>query len=241
MGFDLNVSIPVITVFVQGLLSFFSPCVLPLVPLYLGYLSGGTLRREIGARYVYDRRKVVVNTIFFVIGISFAFFLLGLGFTALGSFFRVRQTLFARIGGVLMILLGLYQMGFLGESKLLSREMKLPLPSGLSGALLAFVLGFTFSFAWTPCVGPALTTVLIMASSARTAMRGFLMIGVYTLGFVLPFLAVGFFASEMLTLFQKHRNVVRYTVRIGGVLMILLGIMVYTGRMNAITGYLSTM
>ena len=290
MGFDLNVSIPVITVFVQGLLSFFSPCVLPLVPLYLGYLSGGTLRRETpsgtggasgdtssvasGAtfpsrgRYVYDRRKVVVNTIFFVIGISFAFFLLGLGFTALGSFFRAHQTLFARIGGVLMILLGLYQMGFLGESKLLSRELKINLPlsantrvttdlplegkvpegrmrckplSFIWSPLLALALGFTFSFAWTPCVGPALTTVLIMASSARTAMRGFLMIGVYTLGFVLPFLVVGFFASEMLTLFQKHRNVVRYTVRIGGVLMILLGIMVYTGRMNAITGYLSTM
>ena len=254
MGFDLNVSIPVLTVFVQGLLSFFSPCVLPLVPLYLGYLSGGTLMKD-GGRYVYDRRKVFVNTIFFVIGISFAFFLLGFGVTTLGSFFHAHQTFFARTGGVLMILLGLYQLGVFGESKILSRELRLPFAGKLSAnqtdggsvlpailsALTALALGFTFSFAWTPCVGPALTTVLIMASSARTAARGFLLIGVYTLGFVLPFLAVGLFTSHVLTLFQKHKNIVRYTVKIGGVLMILLGIMVYTGRMNAITGYLSTM
>lgn len=240
MGFDLNVSIPVITVFVQGLLSFFSPCVLPLVPLYLSYLSGGTLKKD-GERYVYDRQRVFINTVFFVIGISFAFFLLGLGVTAIGSFFHAHKTLFARTGGVLMILLGLYQMGVFGESKLLSREFKLPIPATAPGALFALLLGFTFSFAWTPCVGPALTSVLIMASSARTAARGFLLIGVYTLGFVLPFLAVGLFTSHVLTLFQKHKNIVRYTVKIGGVLMILLGIMVYTGRMNAITGYLSTM
>ena len=251
MGFDLNVSIPILTVFAQGILSFFSPCVLPLLPVYLGYLSGGTLKRksETGAgdktqtvTYTYDRRKVFINTVFFVIGVSAAFFLLGLGVTAFGQFLSARQHLLARVGGGVMILFGLYQLGLFGASRLLSREFRLPfLQGGSGGVVAALLLGFTFSFSWTPCVGPALATVLIMASTAGTAARGFLLIGVYTLGFVLPFLALGLSASTLLGIFNKHRNLMKYTVKIGGVLMILLGLMVFTGKMNDITGYLSTM
>ena len=103
----------------------------------------------------------------------------------------------------------------------------------------ALIMGFTFSFAWTPCVGPALSSVLLMSASASTKVWGFALIGVYTLGFVLPFLAVGIFSTTLLDLFKKHNNVVKYTVKVGGVLMILMGLMMFTGKMNAITGYLS--
>ena len=99
MGFNLDVSIPAVTVFFQGLVSFFSPCVLPLLPLYIGYLSGGTAVRDENGRMHYKRSKVMLHTLFFVIGVSFAFFLLGLGMSALGSFFHSKQALFARIGG----------------------------------------------------------------------------------------------------------------------------------------------
>ena len=105
--------------------------------------------------------------------------------------------------------------------------------------LTALLLGFTFSFAWTPCVGPALTSVLLMAASASTRLAGFVLIGVYTLGFVLPFLAVGLFTTTLLELFRKHQQVVCYTVKIGGVLMVLMGIFMFTGTMNNVTGYLS--
>ena len=140
-----------------------------------------------------------------------------------------------------MILFGLYQLGVFGSSKLLSKEARLPfrLDKVAMNPLVALVLGFTFSFAWTPCVGPTLASVLLMATSAEAA-EGFLLIGVYTLGFVLPFLAVGLFTTTLLELFRKHRNVVKYTVKVGGVLMVLMGVMMVTGWMNNFTSYLSS-
>ena len=105
--------------------------------------------------------------------------------------------------------------------------------------LTALILGFTFSFAWTPCVGPALASVLLLAASASSSFTGFLLIGVYTLGFVLPFLAVGLFTKALLDFFRKYRSAVKYTVKLGGILMILIGVMMFTGWMNGISSYLS--
>lgn len=161
MGFSLDVSVPALTVFLQGLLSFFSPCVLPLLPLYIGYLSGGTGQMGEDGRMYYKRSKVLFNTLFFVVGVSFAFFLLGLGFSAVGNVFRNNQLLFARIGALIIILFGLYQLGVFGSSKVLGRERRFlpPLERMGMSPITALVMGFTFSFAWTPCVGPALTSV----------------------------------------------------------------------------------
>ena len=238
MGFSLQVSVPAITVFLQGLLSFLSPCVLPLLPLYIGYLSGGTGVRQEDGRICYERSKVMVHTMFFLVGVSFAFFLMGLGASVIGMFFRNWQVWFARIGGVMVVLFGCYQLGLFGTSEVLGSEHRLPLELGqlAMSPVTALVMGFTFSFAWTPCVGPALTSVLIMAASAGTRMTGFLLIVVYTLGFVLPFLAVGLFTTTILELFRKHRNMVQYTVKIGGILMIIMGLMMLTGRISAVTG-----
>lgn len=242
MGFSLDVSVPVLTVFLQGLLSFFSPCVLPLIPLYISYLSGGTQTVGKDGKIYFKRRKVMLNTLCFVIGISFAFFLLGLGVSAIGTFFQSNQLLFARIGGILVVLFGLYQLGVLGTSRILGQERRLPFKLDVlaMSPITALIMGFTFSFAWTPCVGPALTSVLLMAASASTKLWGFLLIGVYTIGFVLPFLAVGFFTTKLLEFFKAHVKVVRYTAKIGGVLMIFMGILMFTGKMNAVTGYLSS-
>lgn len=242
MGFSLDVSVPVLTVFLQGLLSFFSPCVLPLIPLYISYLSGGTQTVGKDGKIYFKRRKVMLNTLCFVIGISFAFFLLGLGVSAIGTFFQSNQLLFARIGGILVVLFGLYQLGVLGTSRILGQERRLPFKLDVlaMSPITALIMGFTFSFAWTPCVGPALTSVLLMAASASTKLWGFLLIGVYTIGFVLPFLAVGLFTTKLLEFFKAHVKVVRYTAKIGGVLMIFMGILMFTGKMNAVTGYLSS-
>lgn len=241
MGFSFEAGVSAFTVFFQGLLSFFSPCVLPLLPLYIGYLSGGTGERGDDGRLRYHRGKVLVHTLFFVIGVSFAFFLLGLGMTAVGTFFRSGQEWFARVGGVLVMLFGLYQLGIFGTSKVLGQEHRLPfrIDQLVMSPFTALLMGFTFSFAWTPCVGPALTAVLLMAASAGTKTAGLLLIGVYTLGFVLPFLAVGFFTTSLLELFKKYRNVVQYTVKIGGVLLILMGFLMVTGKMSEVSGYLS--
>ena len=232
MGFSLDISVPALTVFLQGLFSFFSPCVLPLLPLYLSYLTGQSEK---------SRLRGLVNTVFFVIGVSFAFFVLGLGVSALGMFFRGNQLLFARIGGVLVILFGLYQLGVFGTSGVLWTERRLPFRHNVLAMSppTALLLGFTFSFAWTPCVGPALASVLLMAASADTKAHGFLLIGVYTLGFILPFLAVGLFTSALLGVFRKYRRGVQYTVKAGAVLMIFMGVLMITGQMNTVSGYLS--
>ena len=255
MGFTVETGISAAAVFVQGLLSFFSPCVLPLVPLYLSYLAGGlnlaaesennqsgvmpgiSEKRGKGGK----RLRLFLRVLCFTVGISGAFFVLGLGASAAGSFFREQRMLFARIGGILIILFGLYQIGVFGSSRLLGKEHRIPLrlEKMTMSPVTALIMGFTFSFAWTPCVGPALTTVLLMAGSAQTSFKGFLLIGVYTLGFILPFLAAGIFTAQLLGFFRKHMKVVRYTVKSGGAIMIVMGVLMFTGKMNDITGYLS--
>lgn len=257
MGFSIETSISAVTVFIQGLLSFFSPCVLPLVPLYLGYLAGGVgagtdsagssdgrpdaAGSDAGAGKR-QKLRLFFRVLCFTIGISAAFFILGLGASAAGSFFSEQRMLFARIGGILIVLFGLYQLGVFGSSKLLGGEHRIPLrlEKMSMSPVTALIMGFTFSFAWTPCVGPALTSVLLMAGSAQTEALGFLLIGVYTLGFILPFLAAGIFTAQLLGFFRRHMKAVRYTVKIGGVLMILMGALMFTGKMNDITGYLSS-
>lgn len=238
MGFSLETSVSVFTVFIQGLLSFFSPCVLPLVPLYLGYLAGGASSASLTDR---QRRRVTLrNTVFFILGVSFAFFMLGLGFTALGKLLSGNRALVTRVGGILVMLLGLYQVGFL-QVDALQKERRLPfnLSRFSMNPITALILGFTFSFAWTPCVGPALTSVLVMAGSSASRAQGFLLIGVYTLGFVLPFLLVGLFTSQVLSFFRRHTSWLKYTAKVGGVLLIFMGLMMFTGWMNSFTGYLS--
>lgn len=241
MGFSIETSVPALTVFLQGLISFFSPCVLPLVPLYVSYLAGGARVVDKDGNSRYPRGKVLLNTLFFVIGVSFAFFLLGFGFTALGMFFKNNRIWFARISGIIMIVFGLYQLGVFGKSQAMSKEHRLPfrLDKWTMGPVPALLLGFTFSFAWTPCVGPTLGSVLLMAGSSGSTMRAVLLIGVYTLGFVLPFMAVGLFTGTVLDFFRKHQNVVKYTVKVGAALLILMGVMTLTGFMNGMTNYLS--
>ena len=187
----------IITVFIQGLLSFFSPCILPLVPLYFSYLAGGMYQVDEDGKMTYPRKKVMLHTICFILGIGFAFVLLGLGMTVIGHFFGSNKVWFTRIGGLIMIFFGLYQLGFFGKSMSLEQTKRLTfnMNGKTLGPMMALVLGFTFSFAWTPCVGPVLTSVLLMASSASSAWTGFALLGVYLAGFVLPFLSVGLCAG----------------------------------------------
>ena len=173
MNFTIETSVPLLTVFMQGLFSFFSPCVLPLVPLYMSYFAG-TANIGNGSESKGRRIRILTNTVFFVLGISLTFFLLGFGFTALGQFFNNQQIWLSRFGGLVMILLGLYQSGLLGNISPLEKEHRFhPAISRIAmGPLPALVLGFTFSFSWTPCVGPALTSVLLLASSSSQGGAG---------------------------------------------------------------------
>lgn len=239
MNFTVETSISAAAVFAQGVISFFSPCVLPLLPVYLGYLSGGVRTNEDDRAK--GRAKTLLNTLFFVLGVSFAIFLLGLGASVVGSFFGVNRTLLARIGGVVVILFGLYQLGVFGSSTLLSKEKRLPLhiDKMAMSPITAFLMGFVFSFSWTPCIGPALSSVLLMTASASSRASGFALLGLYALGFCIPFLALGLFTTSLVQLLKKHQNIVQYTTKIGAILLIIMGALMLTGYMNSMSGYLS--
>ncbi|NFR87302.1 MULTISPECIES: cytochrome c biogenesis protein/redoxin [unclassified Clostridium] len=238
--FEGITSVSYLLVFFEGIVSFLSPCVLPLIPLYIGYLAGNAKKQNNDGTYTYKRKKVLFHTIFFVLGISTAFFILGISFTTIGTFLNNNKMIFTKISGIIIIILGLFQMGIF-EFKFLQRERKLKI--NLNGKkvnpLIAYIMGFTFSFAWTPCVGPALSSVLILASSAKDAAIGNLLVLIYCLGFVIPFLILGLFTTQALNFIKNNKNVMKYTIKIGGVLMIIMGVMTFTGWLNNVTGYLN--
>ena len=238
--FDL-LQVRFLLVFAEGVLSFFSPCVIPLLPVYMGYLAGNGKREMEDGSVVYDRRKVFLHTIFFILGISAAFFLLGISFTAMGSFFARNREIIVKAGGILILLLGLFQLGFFSPG-VLWKEKKIPfrIPEGRMNPAVAFAMGFTFSFAWTPCVGPMLSSVLIMASGAETFLAGNFLVLVYAAGFLLPFLALGMFTTQLLNFLQKHRKLMKYTIRLGGLILIIMGILMFSGLINRVSAQLGT-
>lgn len=234
-------SVSFILVFLEGILSFFSPCVIPLIPVYVGYLAGSGKKVDEDGRIVYERKKVFFHTMFFVLGISFSFFILGISFTALGSFFSSNKLLFTRVGGILIILLGLFQLGIFDFSFLQKeRKININLADKKMNPVMALVMGFTFSFAWTPCIGPALSSVLIMASGATTSVTGNILVFVYSIGFLIPFLLLGLFTTQVLNFLKSRQKLLKYTIKVGGVILIIMGCMIFTGWMNGVSGYLNS-
>ena len=223
-------SVSLAMVFIEGLVSFFSPCVIPLIPLYMSYLAGGAKVKKEDGSEVYEKKTVMLHTLFFVLGISAAFFILGLGFSSLGSVFRESRDIMAKVGGVLIIILGLNQIG-LFKIKFLNKQVKMS--NKTSGKkmnpLVAFIMGFGFSFAWTPCVGPALASVLILASNASSILEGNLLVLVYALGFLIPFVVLGIFTGQTLNFIKKNPKIMNIIVKVGGVILVAMGLMLLLG------------
>lgn len=240
-GLTTGNSISFIFVFLQGIFSFLSPCILPIIPIYVSYLAGNAKNISEDGTITYDRKKVFLNTVFFVLGISTVFFVLGLSFTTIGRVFNSNKILLSRISGVIIVLLGLFQLG-LFNFEFLNREFRIKSKVNVKNMnpFVAYVMGFTFSFAWTPCVGPALSSILLLASSAKTAFLGNALVLIYALGFIIPFLLLGIFTTQALNFIKKNKRIVQYTIKAGGVIMVVMGIMTFTGFVNNITGYLSS-
>lgn len=220
-------------VFVEGLVSFLSPCVLPIIPIYMGYLAGNSNEKR------NSNKKVLSFTISFIFGILLAIFLMNASINLLQSFLKEHMTLFVRIGGILIVLLGIYQLGFI-KINFLQRTFRFSLKTdNKMNVMVAFIMGFTFSFAWTPCIGPALSSILLLAASSGDFWySNFLMI-IYAFGFTLPFLVLGLFTNKALNWLNSHRDIVKYTTKIGAVILIIFGLMMFSGKLNTISNYMS--
>ena len=218
----------VLSMFVEGLVSFFSPCIIPVLPLYLGYLSSGYKSVDEDGNVTYNRVRVFITTCFFVLGISFAILLLGISVSVFKNLFSRYSLILSFIGSFLLIVFGLYSLGFI-SIPLLDRERRIGVTFDLKklNYLTACLFGFLFSFSWTPCVGPYLTSAVIMAGSQDSILIGVVYILIYILGFVIPFLLLGLFLEEFLKFINKRRSILRYVSIIGGVLILVMGLYMF--------------
>ena len=220
-------------VFVEGLVSFLSPCVLPIIPIYMGYLAGNSNEKR------NSNKKVLLFTISFIFGILLAIFLMNASINLLQSFLKEHMTLFVRIGGILIVLLGIYQLGFI-KINFLQRTFRFSLKTdNKMNVMVAFIMGFTFSFAWTPCIGPALSSILLLAASSGDFWYSNFPMIIYAFGFTLPFLVLGLFTNKALNWLNSHRDIVKYTTKIGAVILIIFGLMMFSGKLNTISNYMS--
>ena len=218
--------------FAAGLLSFLSPCVLPLIPSYVGFLTGMTVE-EVERR----RWTALLHGLWFVAGFSLVFILLGAAASALGNLLRDYQVWLGRIGGVLLILFGVYLLGIF-RPMVLMREWRIQLARKPLGYFGSGVVGFTFGAAWTPCIGPILGGILTLAATQTGLGRGVLLLAVYALGLAIPFLVTAIALDRFLVWFQRFRPYIVWVDRVAGVMLIVLGILLVTDSFTLLAGYL---
>lgn len=216
-----------ILVFIEGLLSFFSPCVLPIIPVYISILSNSS--QDILNNEDFKSSSLLKNTIFFTLGICTTFFLLGMTIGTFSQFFIDNKNLLMLIGGVLIIFMGIFYMELI-NIPLLQRDKRLNMKVKDMNILTSYLLGFTFSFGWTPCIGPMLASVIIMASGSESLLAGNLLVGIYSIGFILPFIIVAIFYKKLFERFNNTKKYLPILKKIGGIILIISGlIMIYNG------------
>lgn len=222
-------------VFGAGVLSFLSPCVLPLVPPYLTYMSGASFDqlRADGATAGALWRKSVFTSLFFIAGFSAVFILFGITATALGQAFRQALPILTPIAGLFIIAMGLH---FIGVYRigLLDRQLRHQGPGVASGPVGGFLLGLAFAIGWTPCIGPVLGSILAVASTKETALDGAALLGIYSLGLGVPFLLAGIAIGPFLGFFSGFKKHLGTVEKLMGGLLVLTGLLFLTGQFTRI-------
>lgn len=228
--------------FVAGILTFLAPCTFPLIPAYLGFISGvssAELQDPQKVRAV--RWKIFANGLFYVLGFSLIFILFGVAAGALGKVLLFR-TILQQIGGVFLILFGLLLLGIFNIS-FLSAERQIPIPSFLRkpGKTNSFFIGSIFALGWSPCVGPLLGSILLLASTEGTVGQGVSLLGTFSLGLAIPFLVVALLIGSAVKYFSRFQKIIKTINVIGGVLLLALGVLLITDQFttifNSFVGY----
>ena len=218
--------------FTAGLLSFLSPCVLPLVPSYIGFITG--LGLEDITR---SRKTTLIHAVLFVIGFSAIFVLLGAGATLVGQALTQFKPIIARVGGFMLIALGLWMLGAF-QFGALQQERRFHLNDKPLGYLGTIVVGVAFGAGWTPCLGPIISGILMIAGSEASVGRGVALLGAYSAGLAVPFLLSAVLLERFFAFFQRYRSKLGLVNRIAGMLLIVVGVMLLTGWFQIFGGYL---
>ena len=232
-----NVSI--LVAFTAGLISFLSPCILPLIPSYLAFITGVSieeLSREDNRRQV--RRHVIVNSLFFILGFSLIFIALGASATFIGKFLYRNIRIFEILGGSVVIMLGLHFAGVF-KLKFLERERRIHMKKKPLGNLGTLLVGMAFGAGWTPCVGPILGAILTMAATTQNVFEGIGLLIVYSLGLGLPFLLAGILLHKFFEYFKTIKRYFKLITTIGGILLIIVGILLISGYFTSLSALLS--
>jgi len=218
-----------------GVLSFLSPCVLPIVPPYLAYMGGISMSEMRGQTSA--RRRVILPALFFVLGLSTVFLLLGFAASAFGLFFLEHQGTFVTVSGVVVLVFGLHFLG-LFRIPILDREARLDAGEHGGSALGAYVLGLAFAFGWTPCIGPQLGAILSLAAQEGSVQRGTALLAVYAVGLGLPFLLAAIFIERSMGLMARLKPHMKLIERIMGLLLVVVGLMLITGIFTDMSWFL---
>ncbi len=218
--------------FTAGVLSFLSPCVLPLIPSYVSFITGLSLDDV-----QRSRRTTLVHSLLFVTGFTIVFLVLGATATVMGRLLLQQREWVGRVGGVLVILLGLYLLGVLNIGAL-GRERRVHIANKPLGYLGTVLVGMAFAAGWTPCIGPILGAVLTYTASSADLNRGLLLLLAYSLGLAVPFLLAALMIDRFMVLFKRYRGAIVWMSRGSGVLLILIGVLMITGSMTVLTTWL---
>jgi cytochrome c-type biogenesis protein len=232
-------NVSVFTAFVAGLVSFLSPCVLPLVPGYISIISGSSLDQlKARARDASLFRTVLLNSIMFIVGFSITFILLGASATWVGQVLVSRMRLLGQLAGLILIVFGIHLMGifkinFLYKDKRFHNVEK---PRGLLGAL---VLGLAFAFGWTPCIGPILAGILTLASTKQTVTQGMFLLAIYSAGLGIPFLLTSLALNKFLTFYSRFKKHFHAVEVVSGALVVAVGLLILTGSLTRLATWFS--
>lgn len=231
-----NLPLP-LAAFVAGILSFLSPCVLPLVPGYVSLISGATVE-DLQAS---DRRMlgtVMLHSLTFILGFSVVFIALGAVATGVGQFANEYHNLLAKVAGIVVIVFGLHLTGLV-KIKALYADKRLHDVKGGSSALGSFAVGFAFAFGWTPCIGPILATILVFAGAQETVFKGVLLLAIYSLGLAVPFLLTSLGVDRFLGFYGRFRRHLHTVEVMSGVLLIAVGVLIFMNNLKLLSGYLA--
>jgi cytochrome c-type biogenesis protein len=228
--------------FDAGLISFLSPCVLPLVPGYISFISGVSFEEiraegESGALPSKEKRKILNNSICFIIGFSIVFILLGASATWIGNFLTSKMSVLTRLAGLVIIFFGVYKMGLI-RSNLFYKEARFDLKQKKFGYIGAVLIGAAFAFGWTPCIGPILAGILAYAGTLEKVNQGVFLLAVYSLGLGIPFLLTAFGINRFWSFFSRIKKYLRVLEVGGGAIMVILGLMIFTNKLILIPGLL---